>query len=88
MASSLEECDKMLKAAADSGKTLAVIAQNRFRTTIMSLKNILTNSLLAGLITPRLIPYGGAGTVITTFGGEAAGIRKAAAAPLTTLCTI
>ena len=46
MASSLEECDKMLKAAKESGKTLAVIAQNRFRTTIMSLKNILDKQLI------------------------------------------
>ncbi len=49
MASSLEECDAMIKAAEQSGKVLSVIAQNRFRNPIMKLKHIV-DSGLAGRI--------------------------------------
>lgn len=45
MASSLEECDRMLAAEAASGKTLSVIAQNRFRTPLMKLKQMLDTGL-------------------------------------------
>ena len=38
MAASLEECDQMLEAEKRTGKTLGVIAQNRFRTPFMNLK--------------------------------------------------
>lgn len=41
MASSLEECDKMLEAQKKSGKVLSIIAQNRFRDPIMHLKQTL-----------------------------------------------
>jgi len=49
MASSLKECDEMIEAAKRSGKLLSVIAQNRFRTPIMKLKQVL-DSGLAGKI--------------------------------------
>jgi predicted dehydrogenase len=49
MASSLEECDAMLAAERESGRTLAVVAQNRFRDPIASLKQAL-DSGLAGRI--------------------------------------
>lgn len=45
MAASLEECDRMLEAAAESGKVLSVIAQNRFRTPLMKLKRMLDSGL-------------------------------------------
>ncbi|MDR3114232.1 MAG: Gfo/Idh/MocA family oxidoreductase [Treponema sp.] len=41
MAASLEECDAMLEAARKSGKTLACVAQNRFREPIAALKKVL-----------------------------------------------
>ena len=37
MAASLEECDAMLKARDESGKTLSIIAQNRFREPVRNL---------------------------------------------------
>ena len=49
MASSLAECDAMLSAAEKSGKILAIIAQNRYRTPIQRLKNVL-DSGIAGKI--------------------------------------
>jgi predicted dehydrogenase len=49
MAASLEECDAMLAAEQESGKVLAVVAQNRFRDPVMSLKRAL-DSGLAGRI--------------------------------------
>lgn len=50
MASSLEECDQMIKAAEESGKTLSVIAQNRFRTPMMKLKSILDTQLMGDIV--------------------------------------
>ncbi|AGA58865.1 putative dehydrogenase [Thermobacillus composti KWC4] len=50
MAASLEECDRMLAAAADSGKVLSVIAQNRFRTPLMKLKRMLDSGLAGKLL--------------------------------------
>nr|WP_275576962.1 Gfo/Idh/MocA family oxidoreductase [Thalassobacillus pellis] len=46
MASSLKECDEMIEAQKESGKILSVVAQNRFRTPIMSLKNVLDKELI------------------------------------------
>ncbi len=45
MAASLQECDRMLSAAAKSGKLLSSIAQNRFRTPIANLKKVLDAGL-------------------------------------------
>jgi UDP-N-acetyl-2-amino-2-deoxyglucuronate dehydrogenase len=41
MAASLEECDAILTAAEESGRLLSIVAQNRFRTPMMRLKNVL-----------------------------------------------
>ncbi|WP_436664314.1 Gfo/Idh/MocA family protein [Alicyclobacillus acidoterrestris] len=41
MAASLEECDAMILAAEKSGKVLSVVAQNRFQTSWMRLKELL-----------------------------------------------
>ncbi|MDR1599128.1 MAG: Gfo/Idh/MocA family oxidoreductase [Oscillospiraceae bacterium] len=54
MAASLRECDDMLEAARDSGKTLACIAQNRFRSPIARLKAVL-DSGMAGPVRHALI---------------------------------
>ncbi len=45
MAASLQECDRMIEAAAKSGKLLSSIAQNRFRTPITNLKKVLDSGL-------------------------------------------
>lgn len=41
MASSLEECDRMLKAAKESGKLLSIVSQNRFKTPVMKVFRLL-----------------------------------------------
>jgi len=41
MASSLEECDRMIEAARASGKVLAVVSQNRYKTPVAKLKTML-----------------------------------------------
>lgn len=46
MASSLEECDKMLQTAKETGKTLGIVAQNRFRSAIMNLKKTLDADMI------------------------------------------
>lgn len=50
MAASLEECDAILKAEKESGRTLSVIAQNRFRTPIMKLKKMLDSGLIGEVV--------------------------------------
>ena len=45
IAASLEECDQMLRARDESGKKLSIIAQNRFRQPIRSLKALLDSGL-------------------------------------------
>lgn len=50
MASSLEECDAMLKAAQESGKILSVVSQNRFRTPMMKLKRVLESGLAGKIV--------------------------------------
>ncbi|NLN65206.1 MAG: Gfo/Idh/MocA family oxidoreductase [Clostridiaceae bacterium] len=50
MASSLEECDLMIEAEKKSGRTLSVIAQNRFRTPVMKLKQTLDSGLIGELV--------------------------------------
>jgi predicted dehydrogenase len=42
MAASLEECDEMIRAAEESGKILAPVAQNRFKTPNSRVKQLLT----------------------------------------------
>lgn len=50
MASSLEECDAMVEAMEKSGKQLAIIAQNRFRTPIQKLKGVLDSGELGRVV--------------------------------------
>ncbi|GHU24356.1 oxidoreductase [Spirochaetia bacterium] len=50
MATSLAECDVMIDAAKRNGKTLAVVAQNRFRTPIMNLKKTLDAGLIGRVL--------------------------------------
>ena len=45
MAASLEECDAVIRAAKESGKLFSSIAQNRFRTSIARLKQVLDSGL-------------------------------------------
>ncbi|MBZ4665630.1 Gfo/Idh/MocA family oxidoreductase [Mahella sp.] len=45
MAASLEECDAMLEAAQRNNKLLSIVAQNRFRTGYMRLKQVLDSGL-------------------------------------------
>ena len=46
MAASVEECDKMLAAQKKSGKLLAIISQNRFRTPVMKMKQLFDSGIL------------------------------------------
>lgn len=49
MAPSLEECDAMLAAQERSGKLLSVVAQNRFRDDLMTLKEVVDSGLLGSI---------------------------------------
>lgn len=50
MAASLEECDRMIAAAKQSGTVLSVIAQNRFLDPIMNLKRILDSGKIGRVL--------------------------------------
>jgi predicted dehydrogenase len=50
MAASLEECDAMLKAEKESGKTLICVAQNRFRAPIRGLKRVLDSGMIGRIL--------------------------------------
>ncbi|MHB0961059.1 MAG: Gfo/Idh/MocA family protein [Pirellulaceae bacterium] len=50
MATCLQECDQMLAAAQASGCLLSVVAQNRFQTPVMKLKQVLDAGLLGRLL--------------------------------------
>ncbi|WP_096187630.1 Gfo/Idh/MocA family protein [Evansella halocellulosilytica] len=50
MASSLKECDEMIKAAKNNDKLLSVIAQNRFREPIMKLKKLLDSNKIGTIV--------------------------------------
>ena len=64
MAPSLEECDAMIAAAKASGKTLSVVAQNRFRDDMATLKEALDSGLIGSIshaqinsVWSRSLPY-------------------------------
>jgi len=57
MASSLEECDAMNEAAERSGKTLSVVAQNRFTTPMMKLKRVLDTKLMGPIVHAQVDSY-------------------------------
>jgi UDP-N-acetyl-2-amino-2-deoxyglucuronate dehydrogenase len=50
MAASLEECDQMIAASKQSGKMLAVIAQNRFKDPVMRLKAVLDSGKIGRVL--------------------------------------
>lgn len=50
MAASLEECDEIIRTAEESGMTLSVVAQNRFRDPIMNLKNVLDSGKIGRVV--------------------------------------
>jgi predicted dehydrogenase len=50
MAASLAECDEMIRTAEETGRTLAVVSQNRFRTPIWNLKRTLDSGLAGPVV--------------------------------------
>ena len=46
MATSLEECDRMIEAGKKSGKLLSIVCQNRFKTPMMKMKQLLDSDHL------------------------------------------
>ena len=50
MAASLQECDAMAEAAEASGKMLSIIAQNRFRTPVWNLNQVLKNGIIGKIV--------------------------------------
>ena len=54
MATSLEECDKMLAAAKSSGKLLSIVAQNRFKNSWMKFKKVLASGMIGKIIHARI----------------------------------
>jgi UDP-N-acetyl-2-amino-2-deoxyglucuronate dehydrogenase len=50
MAMSLEECDRMIEAAEESGRILSVVGQNRYFDPMMKLKTTLSSSLVGRII--------------------------------------
>ncbi|WP_319560676.1 Gfo/Idh/MocA family oxidoreductase [Marispirochaeta sp.] len=57
MAASLADCDAMLKAVKRSGRTLSVVAQNRFRPALMNLKTILDTGLAGDIVHVQVNSY-------------------------------
>jgi len=50
MASSVAECEQMIRVARETGRTLSVVAQNRFRTPVMNLKRVLDTGLAGAVV--------------------------------------
>lgn len=50
MASSLEECDRMIAAAKEHGKLLCVVSQNRWKTQLANVKRIMDEGLLGKVV--------------------------------------
>lgn len=78
MAASLEECDAVLEAEKESGRTLSVIAQNRFKTPIMNLKKTLDSGLIGDVVHVQVDSFWWRGHSYTISGGAEHGRRKAA----------
>lgn len=57
MASSLKECDEMIKAAEESNKLLSVVAQNRFMNPIMKLSHVLGQKLIGKIAHAQIDSY-------------------------------
>lgn len=54
MATSLAECDQMIAAARESGRLLSIVAQNRYKTPLMKLKQVLDSGLIGKLVYARI----------------------------------
>lgn len=76
MASSLKECDEMIKASIESQKLLSVVAQNRFMTPIMRLKHVLDQNLIGKIAHTQVDSFGGVVIVIMIYGGAVHGKKK------------
>ena len=81
MAPSLEECDRMIRAAEEGGAKLSVVAQNRFKPDIMKTKQMLESGVLGQLYFAQADSLGGGAIIIMTCGGAGPGKRRAADAP-------
>lgn len=57
MASSVEECNEMLKAQKESGKLLGICHQNRFRNDIQEVKHVIDSGLLGKILFSRIDSY-------------------------------
>ena len=54
MAASLEECDRMLAVANETGMILAQVAQNRFRTSVMALEGIIKSGEIGKVLVSQI----------------------------------
>ncbi|HEX7586679.1 MAG TPA: Gfo/Idh/MocA family oxidoreductase, partial [Anaerolineae bacterium] len=50
MATSLKECDQMIQAMQASGKLLSVVAQNRFKTPLWNLKQLIDRNVIGKIV--------------------------------------
>ncbi|NOZ49094.1 MAG: Gfo/Idh/MocA family oxidoreductase, partial [Chloroflexi bacterium] len=57
MAPTLEECDRILEAAKHSHKRLAVVAQNRYRSPLMKLKQVLDSGIAGRILHAQVDSY-------------------------------
>jgi len=57
MAASLEECDEMIEAARRSDRVVSVVAQNRFRTDMMKLKQVVDSGLAGKILHAQVDSY-------------------------------
>jgi len=57
MAASLQECDAMIAAVDASGKNLSVVAQNRFRTPVWNLKQVLDSGMIGKTVHVQVDSY-------------------------------
>ena len=57
MAPTLAECDAILAAARRSGKLLSVVAQNRFKTPMMKLKQVLDSGMIGRILHGQVDSY-------------------------------
>jgi UDP-N-acetyl-2-amino-2-deoxyglucuronate dehydrogenase len=57
MATSLEECDRMIAAADASGRLLSVVAQNRYLSPMMKLKQVLASGIAGRVVHAQVDSY-------------------------------
>jgi predicted dehydrogenase len=69
MASSLEECDAIIRAEKESGKVVSCIAQNRFRDPIMALKKVLEKNMIGRVLHAQVDSFWWRGKWETEGGG-------------------